>query len=331
MTSAVDVDAARARPADRARVDLVHPPHHRDRQALAARERGAERRAVVARDAGEHEPRAPGRAACMARSTASSVPATSKATSTSAPAGTSSGAATSSAPARCGRLAAVRQRVDGERHARAGGARDLDQQQPDRAAADHRDVVAEVHVAEVEGVDRHAQRLEHRAGRAVHRVRQRVQRLGRPAQVLAQAAVAVAVAGEDDVRAEVRWPSRQRAQTPHVQRRVDRDAAAVERPALDHAGELVAEHERAASSRASPIPPSSYQCRSEPQRPTASTRTRLSPGPGVAHGLVGDARRRRCRAAARRPRSTDELFRRGRREAVHEVVAAAAEVVVQPR
>jgi hypothetical protein len=177
------------------------------------------------------------------------VPATSKATSTSAPGGDvlgggdELGARAVRASRRCGSgsTASVTRAP--------AAARDLDQQQPDRAAADHRDVGAEVHVAEVEGVDRHAQRLEHRPGRAVHRGRQQVQRLGRPAEVLAQAAVAVAVAGEDDVRAQVLVALEAARAVAAVQRGVDRDAAPVERAALDHAGELVADHERAGEPR----------------------------------------------------------------------------------
>jgi xylulokinase len=46
-------DTARGQ-VDGARVDLVHPAHHRDRQPLAACERGAERRGIRARDAAEH-------------------------------------------------------------------------------------------------------------------------------------------------------------------------------------------------------------------------------------------------------------------------------------
>ena len=39
-----------------------------------------------------------------------------------------------------------------------------------------------------------------------------------------------------------------------------------------------------ATTLSKPMPPSSYQCRSEPQRPTAVTRTRSSPGPGTGSG-----------------------------------------------
>jgi ureidoacrylate peracid hydrolase len=42
--------------ADRPRVHVVHPPHHRDRQPLAPRHRGLEPDRVVARDAGQHHP-----------------------------------------------------------------------------------------------------------------------------------------------------------------------------------------------------------------------------------------------------------------------------------
>jgi hypothetical protein len=101
-----------------------------------------------------------------------------------------------------------------------------------------------VDVAEVEGVDGHAQRLEHGAGHAVHRLGQRMQRLGRPAQVLAQPAVAAPVTREDDVGAEVLMALQAALAVPAVQCGVDGDAAAVERAALDHARELVADDQR---------------------------------------------------------------------------------------
>jgi len=42
--------------ADRPRVHLVHPPHHRDRQPLAPSGRGSEPDRVVTGDAGQHDP-----------------------------------------------------------------------------------------------------------------------------------------------------------------------------------------------------------------------------------------------------------------------------------
>ena len=139
----------------------------------------------------------------MARSTAASVPDASKATSTVERVGDILRGGHELRPGALGRGAAVRERIDGERDPRARGARDFGDQQPDRAAADHGHVRAEPHVAEVEGVDGDAQRLEQRAGDAVHRVRERVERRGRPRQVLAQPAVGVPMTGEDDLWAQV--------------------------------------------------------------------------------------------------------------------------------
>ena len=121
-----------------------------------------------------------------------------------------------------GGRAPMLERIHGQHDASARRARDLDEQQPDRAAPDDGDVGAEVHVAEVEGVDGHAQGLEHGAVDAVHRVRERVQRLGRPAEVPAQAAVqppwpAKTTSGQRF------WSPAGALAVPAVQRGIDRD------------------------------------------------------------------------------------------------------------
>ena len=66
----------------------------------------------------------------------------------------------------------VRQPVRGDDRRRARGAGKLDQQQPDRPAAEHADGVAGPDAGEAQRVDGDAQRLQHRARRVVDRVRQ---------------------------------------------------------------------------------------------------------------------------------------------------------------
>src|SRR5215472_6386409 len=50
------VNATGGYQADRPRVDIVHPPDHRDREALAPRRGGTERDPVADRDTAEHDP-----------------------------------------------------------------------------------------------------------------------------------------------------------------------------------------------------------------------------------------------------------------------------------
>ena len=127
----------------------------------------------------------------------------------------------------------------------------------------------------------HAERLQHRPVGVAERLGQRVQPRGRPGQVALQAAVAGGVAGEDERPAQVGVALQAQVAVVARDRRVDRDADAVERAALDHAGHLVPPTIGWVI-RASPMPPSSYQCRSDPQSPTAVIRTRLSPSAGPA-------------------------------------------------
>ena len=243
------------------------------------------------------------------------MPAASNATSTVSAAGTSSGAATSSAPGALRGGAPVLERVDGERDPGARGPRDLRDQEADRAAADHGDVGAEAHVAEVVGVDGDAERLEDRAGDAVERVGERVQRRGRPRHVLAQAAVAVPVAGEDHLGAEVAVAFEAALADAARQRRVDGDPPPVERSPLDDPRELVAGDDRRGQPRvADPALLEPVQVRSAQAHGLHAHQA--LPRPGLAHGLVGDAHvarpvQSRDRAAAHDSTSASDA--RGRR------------------
>ena len=219
-------------------------------------------------------------------------------------------------PARSAAVAPVCERLDGERHPGAGGARDLRRSAARSARSRRRRRSAPSRRwPRSSGVDGDAERLEHRAGDAVEGVGERVQRRGRPRQVPLQPAVAVPVAGEDDVRAQVAVAFEAARADAARERRVDGDAPPVERPALDDARELVAGHDRPREPRVPPMPPSSHQCRSEPQRPTASTRTRLSPAPGSGTGSSATRRSPMpcSRAAAPAVTSTSSSSVRGRR------------------
>ena len=182
----------------------------------------------------------------------------------------------------------MRQWIHGERDPRSGGARDRDEQQADRTASDDGHVGAEVHVAEVEGVDGHAQRLEHGSGDAVHGVGQRMQRLGRPAQVLAQAAVTAAVAREDDVGTEVVMALEAARAAPARHRRVDGDPPAVERPSLDDPRELVADDERVLEAGV-PDPALLVPVQVRAADPHGLDAHEALPRSRRAHGLSGDA------------------------------------------
>jgi hypothetical protein len=129
---------------------------------------------------------------------------------------------------------------------RAGGLRDLQAEEADRAAAEDADRVARAHVAEVDGVDRDAERLEHGAVLGAEALGQGDDAVGGPGHPLAQRAVVRAVAGEADRRAEVGVALEAGQAAPAVDGRVDRGEAAVRRAAR----ELVAGHERPRDPRA---------------------------------------------------------------------------------
>ena len=130
---------------------------------------------------------------------------------------------------------------------------------------------------EVEGVQGDAEGLEHRAVGLGQRIGERHQAALRPRDPFSEAAVLRAVAGVEDVFAEVGMPGGAGFALAAGDGRVHGHAAAV----FGDAAELVAEDEGPADVRV-PIPPSMNQCRSEPQRPTAPTRTSVSPGPAAA-------------------------------------------------
>jgi hypothetical protein len=138
----------------------------------------------------------------------------------------------------------VRQRLGGVDGTRAHEPGELHEQQPDRPAAEDADRHAEPQVAEIEGVQRDAQRFEHRAIRVGELVRQRVQAGRGPGDKLAQAAVERAVPGEAYGRAEIGVSATAQVAVLTGDGRVDRHALAVPRAALDNARHLVPDHQR---------------------------------------------------------------------------------------
>src|SRR5690606_28912714 len=151
--------------------------------------------------------------------------------------------------ARGGGPAAVRERLDGADRPGADRLGELDREQPDRAAADDGDRVADAAVGEVPGVQRDAEGLEHRAVGSRHALGQRVQQVGGPGDQLGHAAVERAVAGELDVHAEVAVPRLAHLAAAARDRGVDGDGHAVEVARGAHAGELVPRHGRAGQRR----------------------------------------------------------------------------------
>ena len=187
---------------------------------------------------------------------------------------------------------AVRQPVRCHDRRGAGGARQLDQQQPDGPAAEDTDRVAGPHSGQAEGVDRDAKRLEHGTRRIVDPVRQRHEVRRRPRA--SRASPRRLWSGPGIRTRGHKWPS----PAAHVSQAPQGicGSSATRAPARGPSTMTPAASWPRISGRvstASPIADTSYQCRSEPQMPTAVTRT-SAPLPGLGSG---SARRR----AAGRP------------------------------
>jgi len=140
-----------------------------------------------------------------------------------------------------------------------------------------------------DGVEGNPERFEHRDVGIPQAVGHGDKAPGGPRHELAQRAVRRAVTRKAMGEAKVGVPGS--ALFANLARNgwIDRHALATARPRLDHAGRLVAQNDRAGETSA-PIPDSAYQWRSEPQIPTAVTRTSSSPGPGT--GAASSTRRR---------------------------------------
>jgi hypothetical protein len=95
-----------------------------------------------------------------------------------------------------GCLPAVLERIDGDHRVRTALPDELDDHQPDWPAPHHDHGAADSDAPEIDGVDRHAKRLEHRPVRCRQRWRERVQPPCGPGHDLAQATVTLTVSGE---------------------------------------------------------------------------------------------------------------------------------------
>ncbi len=143
-----------------------------------------------------------------------------------------------------GGLHPVGQPIGGHDRRRARHARQLDQQEPDRPAAEHADRVAGPDAPQAECVDPHAERLQHCARGVVDRVRQRHGVSRGPGQQLAQRPVGHGVAQEPHPWAQVAAPGRARLARAAGDLRVEGNPLACPRSVDDHARRLVAEDQR---------------------------------------------------------------------------------------
>jgi hypothetical protein len=181
-----ELDLAASGETDGARVGVVHPPDHRDREAAPPGGRGRERDLVVIGDARQHYPAARSRRGDRqpdGRTGSGDLerdvdPAWRHVASGCGRIGGRIGGRVGAQPVRG--LPAVRQRIERHDLAGTGDAQQLDQEQPDRPAADHSRPAAQRQVAQVERVRRDPERLEQGALAVGHRVGQWVQQRVRP-------------------------------------------------------------------------------------------------------------------------------------------------------
>ena len=138
----------------------------------------------------------------------------------------------------------MRQRVGGHDASGADGPQRPDEQEADGPRAVDPSAHARPDVAEVDGVEAHAERLEQRDIVALDRVGDRQQQTLRPAHERAQAAVDGSVTAEPDVRAEVAVAGPADEAVSTRVRRLHDDPLALARAGDDEAAHLVAEHER---------------------------------------------------------------------------------------
>ena len=143
----------------------------------------------------------------------------------------------------------MRERVGRELDRDAGGVEHLDEQQPDRPAAEDGRGRPRSAAAEIDGVERDAEGLEQRGGLVRDRVREGVDEVLRPRDERPQPAVGRAVTGEPHLGAEVAVPGEAERAAAAGNRRVEHDGLAATGTARHHAGELVAEDERLAEDR----------------------------------------------------------------------------------
>ena len=297
-------------------VDVVlHPPQQGKGEALAARERGGEGRAVVGGDTAQHDTTAGADqvhrlldGGVVAGQLEDDVHLVSQRVRHDRVRHLLGGEG-ERAPRRTASSRRCGERIDGDGCRRAGCQRGLEQQQPDRTAADDGDGARGPQVAEVERVDRHAQRLEDGAARwcssaggsGCNRWVGHAMSSRNPPSMVPWPANPTSGTGSG-----ARASS---SGTSAGDRRVHGDGGPGQRSLLDHAGDLVPGHDGRVRRRPR-CRRRSNQCRSEPQIPTSVTRTRVWPavGGGPVPPPAGGLRGRRAGSIAR-----DELL--GRRSA----------------
>ena len=187
------------------------------------------------------------------------------------------------APSACRGHDAVRQRIGGHDHVHARAPKQLDEQETERAAAvDARRLPGRTS-AEVERVQRDAERLEQGRLDVGERVGQAIGEAFRPRQSRAQRTVG-RVARRTGRRCR---GSRGRRRTARSWPHAIAGSRATRSPVRAPVSMTPTNSWPRTSGRVrttSPMAPSSNQCRSEPHRPTAVTRTRTSSSPGVGTG-----------------------------------------------
>ena len=267
--------------------------------------------------------RPPGRVRARARSTAASSPAHSIATSTSL--GLRRRVDEPRAGGCRGR-GAMGQGVAGHDVGDARGPQGVDDEQPDRTAAEHGDARRRVGRGEMDRVERDPERLEDARGLVVDGVGERLQQPAGPGHPGLQAAIGRVVAGERGGGAQLA------ASGSAGPTRAARDGRLddTRRPASCPSAMTAATSCPRMSGRVRPTPPiepSRYQCRSEPHKPTTVTSSRASSGPTTGAGTGSTRRSRRPWRRAARPRGGGGAARVMRRGAASVAIGSASLVL----
>ena len=148
------------------------------------------------------------------------------------------------------RLDAMRQHVRRDDRRRPRGAGELDEQQPDRPAAEDPDSFGGPNSAQPDGMERDSEWLEQGHVRVAQRVRHGHQAGAGPGHELAHQAVGGAVTGEGEVQAQVGVAGAALLADFARDGRVYRHPLAAARAGRDDAAALVAGHDRPGENRA---------------------------------------------------------------------------------
>ena len=147
------------------------------------------------------------------------------------------------------------------------------------------------HVRQVDGVERDPERFEEGGFVVPDAVRhgKADSRSGQVANVT-ERAVGPGIPGETGGRAELDPTAPTRRTSPARHRRIGDHSLAATLTTDHDAHELVAQHQAPVDPMSPPIEPSSYQWRSEPHNPTATTRSRTSVRSWGRDGFVAEAK-----------------------------------------